>query len=242
MFFMWDDHEVQNNWSEGMTGRYLTGRAAYEEYPAQVSPPPRVPGELYYSFAVGDVEFYVLDTRSHRSPNLSEDGPEKTLLGRRQRNDLFDWLERSTAVFKFIVSSVPFNDWARAADDAWSGERDEFGGFRTERDQIFEFIRQQDIPGVILLSGDQHWAGVFRLRAAAPYVLYEFMPSPLAIKTLRMTNSNDAQILFRTNESNVFGLFDVDSTRSPARLRFRLLDDRGQELYDLGLNAEDIGR
>ena len=38
---------------------------------------------------VSNCDFFLLDTRSHRSPNFMPDGPEKTLLGSRQREELF---------------------------------------------------------------------------------------------------------------------------------------------------------
>lgn len=49
--------------------------------------------------------------------------------------------------------------------------------YRHERDEIFGFIERHNISGVVLLSGDIHWCGVFRL---TPFrFLHEFSASPI---------------------------------------------------------------
>ena len=241
MFLMWDDHEIINNFWPGRTGRYANARAAYDEYQGSVNPEPRHAGEIYYTFEAGEADFYVLDTRSHRSRNDMPDGPGKTLLGAAQREDLLAWLSSSQKKFKFIVSSVPFNDWSTTADDSWNGRGNLHGAFLTERTTILDFIRDQAIPGVVLLSGDQHWSGVFKLSAAEPYPLYEFLPTPLAINNRAAPDDAHPEILFLEDQHRVVGLFDVDTTVSPATLLFRLLDAEGGILYSLELTEDDLG-
>ena len=80
------------------------GLAAFLDYN------PVGPAPLYRRVRWGKhVELFLLDTRSHRAPNLSPDTPDKSMLGADQRR----WLERalldSDATNKIVVTSVPLS-------------------------------------------------------------------------------------------------------------------------------------
>lgn len=64
-----DDHEFINNFDAGDTNMYEQATAAWKEYAALHNPPRIRDGEYYYKFQHGDVDFFVLDTRKHRTPN-----------------------------------------------------------------------------------------------------------------------------------------------------------------------------
>lgn len=224
MFMIWDDHEIQNDWDNGKTGKYIPARAAYEAYVASQAPTPRTSGELYYSFRVGQADFYVLDTRSFRTANTSTNEVGETMLGATQKADLKAWLSASTAKFKFLVSSVPWNDFGTTGSDAW-------GGFKAERAEIFNYIKANNIRGVVLLSGDQHWSGAFKLDDIAPYNLYEFMPTPIATSRRVAPTTSDPQVLFLYDTTPVYGVFDVNTAVSPATLTVRYYDSNNVVRY-----------
>jgi phosphodiesterase/alkaline phosphatase D-like protein len=232
---MWDDHEIADDWSAGQTGVYLQARPAYEAYQGNHNPPPRVAGNLYYTTRAGPADIYILDTRSHRSAKSAADSAAKTMLGATQKADLKGWLSTSTARFKFIVSSVPWSDFGTTGNDSWKG-------FSTERAELFRYIRDNRIRGVVLISGDQHWAGAFRLSGYAPVALYEFMPTPLMAFFRPPPTGDDPQILFKTGNRNVFATFDVDAspTTGPARLTVEYRDtDTSALLYQLTITEND---
>jgi alkaline phosphatase D len=165
----------------------------------------------------GPADVYVLDARSHRSPNSAPDNAAKTMLGATQKADLKAWLSASTAPFKFIVSSVPFSDFGTTNSDSWRG-------FTTERSELFDYIRDNRIGGVVLISGDQHWSAVFRNTSFTPYRFYEFMPTPLWAFFRAPPTTTDPQILFKTGNRQMYALFDVDATASPPRLTVEYVD------------------
>ncbi len=224
-FMIWDDHEIENNWDEGQTGLYLEARPAFEEYVAGHNPEPRVPGQLYYDFTVGEVDFFVLDTRTFRDPSTA------TMLGSTQLVELQSWLAASTAVFKFIVSSVQWSTLSQNAD-TWFG-------FPAERGEIFDFVRTNGIRGVVLLSGDRHWMALFRHEAVAPYFLYEFSSSPLGA-LVDEAPPPDSETSFLGDASRAFLTIDADTTLSPAALDVRVVDETGTELFLLSLTEDDI--
>lgn len=98
-----------------------------------------------------DLEIWILEGRDFRSPNNLPDGPEKTILGEKQKAWLFKTLEESDAKFKLICSPTPIvgpdrkNKKDNHANDV----------FAHEGNQLRENLSQ--IPGVIVFCGDRHW-------------------------------------------------------------------------------------
>jgi alkaline phosphatase D len=232
-YMMWDDHEILNDWDRGASPPYPWARAAFEAYQGSANPQPIRAAELYYIVRAGDVELFLLDTRSHRSPNEQRDGEQKTMLGAQQKADLKAWLLGSRAKFKIIVSSVAWSDFAAHVEEAWRS-------FSTERDELFDYIRLHQVSGVVLLSGDEHWAGVIR---NDPWGLYEMSATPVggyAGLTGRFTLLPDERILFKQGWTHNFGQVQVDATSCPARLVLRIIDLQGLVLYELPLTEIDV--
>ncbi len=229
-FLMWDDHEIRNDWDQQAARPFPWALAAYQEYQGSANPEPYRPGVLYYVVRAGPAEFFVLDERSHRSADDQLDDQFKTMLGKQQKADLETWLLGSTAKFKFIVSPVLWSDYAKHTLEAWPS-------FGHERKEILDYIRNHHVPGVILLSGDEHWTGVFKL---APWGLYEFAPTPLAGFSGKAIEQNSPQILFNLGETAVFGSVKIDTTACPASLDFKVVGAFGETRYELRLTEADL--
>ncbi len=127
----------------------------------------------------------LLDTRTFKSPpRLADrpegaggslgkyapnDDPEATLLGEPQ----WKWLEeqlRQPAEIRLIASSGQI-----VADEKGM---DEWGNYPLERQRLFGLIASTGAEGVILLSGNVHFAEISRTDEA-PYPLYDFTSSGL---------------------------------------------------------------
>lgn len=149
---VWDDHDYGGNDSDGtFAGRADAWQAFDEHWPTHARPHPTA--GLWHSFVVGDAEFFMLDLRSQRDPNADPDTVDKSMLNADQKAWLKAGLLASGATWKFLVSSVTMNPTARMqASDAW---RD----FSTERDELKQYIENNSIAGVIVLSGDLHTGG-----------------------------------------------------------------------------------
>jgi len=104
---------------------------------------------IFFKYTWGKVDFFFLDGRWYRDPDEDPNTPNKTMLGAAQLEWLEKELDSSSAVFKVLVSG-----------GGWSKAKGEFGdswaGFLHERNRLFDFIRDRDITGVVLLSGDSH--------------------------------------------------------------------------------------
>ncbi len=229
-FMEWDDHDIFNDWSSQTDIPYPYARAAYNEYVNSANPDTRTPGGTNYLVKAGDVEFYLLDTRTFRSNNMLPDGPNKTMLGKLQKEDVENWLETSHAKFKFLISSVWWNDFSRhaATGEPWAS-------FKTERDEIFNFISSKKIAGVVLISGDEHSTAISKL---SPSGLYELTPGPLnwAVDTPQ----KDPGILYKSGWRSHFAIITTDTTQTPATLKFELKEKDGKNAYTLNLTENDL--
>jgi len=229
---IWSDHEIYNDWDHRTSGPYPYARAAFDAYMGAVNPPPRSPAGTQFSFQAADIEFYAIDDRTFRSPGEKLDGPDKTMLGVEQKQDLKNWLLTSPARFKFIVSDVWWNDFS--GHQAWG---ESWPSYQTERNEIFDFIRDNHVPGVVLISGDEHVTGVFRLE---PWGLYEIAPGPMSW-TPSGPLSPDPEILYTAGGTRLFGVFSVDTTGCPATLDIQLFGENNNLLYTLSLTEADLG-
>ena len=147
-------------------------------YVGEGNPDPGVPNRTFYELEYGDSAFAVIDTRGYRTSRELPDNANKSILGLEQKQWLLNWLssKNTTARFKFIVSPLGFTSDMGEVIDSW-------GGFKTERDEIINYIRQNRIEGVMVLSGDSHFAYVTNIDGAPGGEaggLYEASASPIS--------------------------------------------------------------
>ena len=149
-YFLKDDHDtLKNDCWPGQ--RY--GSVTFEEGVRLFNEeqfPSRTP--RYQSVQWGkDLQVWFLEGRDFRSPNTMVDGPEKTILGTKQKAWLFQTLDASTAKFKLVFSPTPIVGPDR------SGKKDNHANriFAHEGEQLRRKFSAVD--GVIVLCGDRHW-------------------------------------------------------------------------------------
>ncbi len=100
------------------------------------------------------LQLWFVEGRDYRSLNSMEDGPEKTLWGKEQRQWLTRTLAESDATWKIIVTPTPMVGPDRP------GKRDNHvnpRGFRHEADAFFAFLEKHRIKNVMTFAGDRHW-------------------------------------------------------------------------------------
>ncbi len=246
---------------------------------------------IYHKFTFGDAEFFMLDLRSQRSGDLtafSKDvsndewvfSPDQnhSILGREdasgQGETQLTWflnsLLSSTATWKFIISSVPFNkgqsqiiskgieiqDSVLNIPELPAGIMgifaafeisDSWAGFPSDIDTILSFIENNNIKNVIVLSGDSHNAAMDDgFNAGLP----EIMAGGLDItnsKTVALMQSFGINIWNKggqgisTDEfNNAFGKVTVFGSDS---VKLELIDEFGTKFADntiLNKNATSV--
>jgi phosphodiesterase/alkaline phosphatase D-like protein len=146
---VFDDHDSGTNDDNKTSATHPLALETYQEYyPTYALAAPDL--GIQHTFTYGDAQFFMLDMRSERDVNTMPDGPDKSILGSVQEQWLEQGLLNSTAKWKFIVSSVALNQ--TAGSDGWTL-------FHTSWVNLTNFINQNQISGVIAISGDTHSFG-----------------------------------------------------------------------------------
>jgi alkaline phosphatase D len=217
-FATWDDHELVDNYWDGKNDAvYDFASKLYDDFQGSRNPEPLVPGERYYAFHAADIGFFVLDTRTHRSPNKEPDSADKSMLGGPQKAALLAWLANDRSRVHILLSSVLMSPFSTTGNDSWTA-------FAIERDEILEAIAVNRPENLFVVSGDQHWSAVIRLDhdSAVPYTVYEFQATPLAFAERGAPDTTSDAVLALDNNHRVFGVFDVDTLANPPQLHYSL--------------------
>ena len=136
----WDDHDFGPNDSHARTpGKEDSLRAFKDLWANPSSGTPTVPG-VFFSFRWGDVEFFVLDDRYHRTDERAPHAPDKTQFGEAQLDWLFEGLKKSKATFKIIATGY----------DVMSTR------YPDELRHLVRRLRDSRVDGVLFNAGDIH--------------------------------------------------------------------------------------
>jgi alkaline phosphatase D len=141
------------------------------------------------------------------------------MLGKAQKEWLFEGLSRSDAIFKFIATSVPMA----------GGGKDRWDGYPRERTEILGYIRQKKISGVIFLSADLHCAAITRIPKSNG--LRDITAGPLAAPLNRITNGTASRYEFFEAENFNFAKITVDPKVEPVRALVEFIDQDNQLFY-----------
>jgi phosphodiesterase/alkaline phosphatase D-like protein len=155
--YMWDDHDYGPNDSDATSPSRLASRLTYQEY---VPHYPLVAGSgdvpIYQAFTIGRVRFILTDTRSERTPKTAPDNADKSMMGPAQKAWFKQQLLNANGVFPVIIW-VSTSPWI--ADPPGSGD-DNWAGYTTERRELANFIQDNHIDGLFMLSGDVHMVAI----------------------------------------------------------------------------------
>lgn len=178
----------------------------------------------YFKYNYGGVDFLVLDTYSFR-----DTAQRSTLLGAAQVEWLKSELEASSAPFKVLLSSSSWTDIEEENDSTWTA-------FVHERDALLEHITRNDIPGVILVSGDNHQAEVkaIPLSQKGGYDFYELVSSPLAqdpVASYAEQEPSTIHIHEPYSQTMNFGLLSFDMTGDDPSFAYEVINVFGESVF-----------
>lgn len=127
--------------------------------------------------------------------------------------------------------------------DYVSGGKDGLGRFDPEaKEEIFDFIEANQIPGVLLISGDRHGARGFKTERPSGFTFYEFEPASLGGRSGPPAKPKKAkkQQLFGIAGKYAFGEFTFDVSKPDPEVAFRLFGEKGEVIYELALTRSQL--
>jgi alkaline phosphatase D len=235
----WDDHDFGPNDSDRTFRMREEALEVFSDYfPTASSRGWGATKGSFFRFEWGDVEFFMLDDRFHRTPNRWPNRQEAHMLGPEQLQWLKESLASSNAAFKVIVNG------GQMIQPMVFFEA--FGQFPAEQKSLFDFIAQNDVRGVVFLSGDRHATELLRVQyPGAAYPWTEFTSSPLssgAGQNDREAN-NPARVpgTWVTRKRN-FGVIEVTGPRENRVMTMLAKDKDGTTLWTHSVNARDLRR
>ncbi len=175
-----DDHEVANddiiefeNEDAGYTPEIVEigHDAFYQMTPIEK----QANGKYYRSYKWGkSLELFALDCRSERQPD-TRDSDDPIYISKEQMAWLKQALSNSQAHFKVILNSVPisiFGPVLVAQNDRWEG-------YWNQREEILNYITDNNIQNIWWLTGDFHLGIVGRIEMNLPRSnMWEIMMGP----------------------------------------------------------------
>jgi alkaline phosphatase D len=204
-YAIWDDHDYGPNNSDGTAeGKEFSLAGWKQAWPNPASGTPDTPG-AFFKFSRGDVDFFVVDGRYHRSPNELPDNDKKRMLGDAQFEWLLSGLKNSKAKFKIIASGSVLH---HSKVDGWRI-------FTFSRHRLFDAIKKHKISGVMYIGGDMHQSLVWQHHESdrVGYPMIEIMSSGI-------TNGKDLS----------FATIDFDTTVDDPTARVRIIYGRGKKV------------
>ncbi len=197
----WDDHDYVGNNTDADSPGKVNARLAFEDYwPNPAHGTEAVPG-VFFSTSYGDVDLFFLDDRYYR-------GRDNSLTGADQMAWLMQELLNSSATFKLLVNG---SQWTL------EGSGDSWAAFPDARNEFFDFVREQAIAGVVLLSGDVHFSEFRTISHSGLYDLTEFTSSPIGHSTVSC-GGNDSERIFCYDDDRSYVTLEIDTNRPDPRI------------------------
>jgi alkaline phosphatase D len=209
-YAIWDDHDYGPNNSDGTAKGKEFSLAGWKQ--AWANPKlgtADTPG-AFFKFSRGDVDFFVVDSRYHRSPNEDQDDEKKRMLGDAQFEWLINGLKNSKARFKMIISGSTLH---HSKVDGWRI-------YTFSRHRLFDAIKENEISGAMYVSGDVHQSLVWEHHESdrVGYPMIEIVSS--GISNGGGKEKNDLS----------FATIDFDTTVEDPTARVRIIYGSGKKV------------
>ncbi len=234
VYAIWDDHDFGTNDCTGGPDidKPAWKRPVWELFRDNWVNPPYGGGEknpgCYFDFYYGDVHFILLDGRFYRT---GRGKPDATMLGPVQKKWLLDTVKASRGTFKVLISPVPWVFTAKGnSNDTWNG-------FRNERNEIFGFLADHKIDGVVLISADRHRSDLWKIDHDRGYTLYEFNSSRLTNQGIAGTQPHAE---FSYNKKQSFGLVSFDTEVDDPTVTYEVVTIDKETVHEFKLKRSQL--
>lgn len=227
-----DDHDYGPNDADASWIHGDWARQAFESFWANPSyGAPAGAENLGTAFRYNDVEFFLLDNRSHRVHHYNETR-DIQVLGEDQIDWLISAMNKSYAPFKVVALGGQFlSDVAKHENMARY----------PEREAIINRIEEERIHGVVFLTGDRHCTELSKLELDRGVVIHDLTVSPLTSSSYDNSKENNGNRVEGTvvAERN-YAELTFSGPRKDRAMKIEIKNKVGETVWSKTLNAKDL--
>lgn len=235
VYAAWDDHDYTWDDGAGLSERLnVTSQDRYnirEVFENAWANPYYGTGKdgIYSHTTIGPADFIMLDSRYFR------ENTKGSFLGDEQMEWLKQRLLESKSPFKIISCGTMWSDYVSNGKDSW-GVNDPEG-----RQEIFDFIVDNNIKGVLLISGDRHGARGFALPLNDEFSLYEFNGASLGGRWgPEATMKEWTTQLYGIALEYAFSEFTFGGSKKNPTVEFNLIGEKGNIIYNRVFTYDEL--
>ena len=229
-YSIWDDHDYGPNDSDRRFPLKDTSLIAFRNF--WINPYEDTIKETFFTYRYYDSEFFMTDDRWWRD----EKGDSvASFLGPRQLGWLKAKLLESTATFKFICVG------SQVLNEENIGEC--YAEYPKERNELLDFIVEHNIKGVILLTGDTHYAEMTKVDWKG-YPLYDFTSSPLTspMDPRNLSNGNKHRVAGTAFFHRNYGRVRITGPQGDRVCKLSIYNMDGKMKWEYAIKQDELQR
>jgi len=232
-YAIWDDHDFGPNNADSSFQLKEDALKVFQHFWPNTYPDQKVFKGNYFSFRYADCDFYMTDGRFWRS---APGDSSASMLGETQMTWLKKQLITSTATFKFIAVG------SQVIDNSNFGEY--YQQYPREYNELLSFITDNNVKGVIFLTGDKHFTELTRHVSERGYPFYDFTCSPLTsppvpIRLFGLKSNPQRVNGFVYNFKN-FGKLKIEGKKGARIAIIQVFDRRGGKHWEYRIHQEEL--
>ena len=239
-YAIWDDHDYGPNDAGKSYILKEESRKIFKDY--WLNPSYGEEGKGIYSLiSYGDVDIFLTDDRYFRSEDEIPDSingqpnTNKAYFGNMQLEWLLNALTFSKATFKVIATGSqvlnPFSDFECMKK------------YSAEYYRLLDYLRTQNIKGVLFFTGDRHHSEVIKLNRAETYPLYDITTSPYTSGVGRVRGvelNSPVRVPGTLVEEQNFAKVTVSGKKGERQLKVEFIGIKGQQLAEWMVGEKDL--
>ncbi len=181
---------------------------------------------VFYRTRIGAADVIQLDHRYFRT--------RESFLGEKQMLWLEEQLLDCKGPFIILSCGTMWSDYVSEGKDSW-------GMFDPQaRERIFSLIEDNNIAGVLLISGDRHGARGFTIPRPSGFKFYEFEGGSLGGRGGPSAKTGLENRLYVVKGEYAFSEFTFDTSVDDPTVTFRLIGEEGNIMYELLLKRSEL--
>ena len=238
-YAIWDDHDYGPN-DIGMN--YILKDKSREVFMNYfVNPSYGMNNEGIYSIvSYSDVDVFMMDDRWWRSADRMKDSvdgkpnPDKQMWGKVQMEWLKNSLLHSSAPFKIIATGSQVLNPVSPYDKLLNCS--------VEYDELMNFLKSNNISGVLFLTGDRHHSEIIKVERTGTYPLYDVTASPLTAGTHSFSGpeKNNPFRIYGLDQKQNYTKFSFSGARNQRKLTVEFFGVKGEKLGEWIVNENEL--